>query len=272
MSALLMLSCQGREAGPAVAEVPADSIDSVSIDTVDVDTLEQLITEAPLPQAADELFDDFLFNFAANKKLQLSRIVFPLPVERNGKTEHVDKNSWRMEHFFMRQGYYTVIFDSEQQKDIVKDTSVTHAVVEKIYFNTGAVIQYEFRRVRRAWMMCKMTTIPISSSHEQSFLDFYHKFATDSAYQVNSLAETVEFTGPDPDDDFSQTEGLITRDTWAAFAPELPRKMIYNIVYGNGKSPSNQRILVMKGIANGLEMELTFRRNGDSWILTKMNT
>lgn len=38
-----------------------------------------------MPKAADELFDDFLFNFAASRKLQRQRVHFPLPVYRNGK-------------------------------------------------------------------------------------------------------------------------------------------------------------------------------------------
>lgn len=64
----------------------ADSTMTDSTDTTAADTLEQLITEQPMPKAADELFDDFIFNFAANKKLQMKRIKFPLKVV-NGKTE-----------------------------------------------------------------------------------------------------------------------------------------------------------------------------------------
>ena len=48
-----------------------DSIitDSLGIDTMATDTLDNIIAEEPLPKAADELFDDFIFNFAANKRL-----------------------------------------------------------------------------------------------------------------------------------------------------------------------------------------------------------
>lgn len=92
-----------------------DSIDADSTDTTAADTLEQLITEQPMPKAADELFDDFIFNFAANKKLQMKRILFPLKVI-NGKTEKtLEKGQWKMEHFFMNQGYYTLIFDNHRQ-------------------------------------------------------------------------------------------------------------------------------------------------------------
>ncbi len=63
---LLMFSCTGNRANQT-EEVPADSV-ADSTDTTDIDTLEMLITETPMPRAADAMFDDFLFNFLANKK------------------------------------------------------------------------------------------------------------------------------------------------------------------------------------------------------------
>src|SRR5574344_2660557 len=66
----IVFSCTGNKAG-SQDNVPADS-DSV-VDTAAVDTMEMLISETPMPKAADELFDDFFFNYAANHKLQLKR-------------------------------------------------------------------------------------------------------------------------------------------------------------------------------------------------------
>jgi hypothetical protein len=216
------------------------------------------------------LFDDFLFNFAANRKLQMERIAFPLPMVRNGQTTYADKDSWKMERFFMRQDFYTVLFDDERQMELVKDTSVQQATVEKIYFNTKAVIQYQFKRVRGAWMLLEVKTEPMASNPNASFLEFYHKFVTDSVFQTESLNATVQFVGPDPDDDFARMEGILTPDTWPAFAPELPDRMIYNIVYGKPTKESAQKIFVMRGIANGLEVEMTFRRDNGQWKLMRL--
>jgi hypothetical protein len=269
--ALLTLSCGGRQAAAPADTTPADTADTTATDSVEpVDTLEQLIAETPMPRAADELFDDFLFNFAANRNLQMERVNFPLPNVRNGKTTQVVKGEWKMERFFMHQDYYTVLFDNQQQMELVRDTSVSQATVEKIYFNTGAVIQYQFRRVKGAWMLLEVRTEPIASNRNASFLDFYHQFVTDSAFQTESLAQTVTFVGPDPDDDFAQMEGILTPDTWPAFAPELPDRMIYNIVYGKQEEDSDEKIFMMRGIANGMEVEMTFRRSDGQWKLVKM--
>ena len=267
---VLMFSCRGKQTGDTTEDVPQDAVDTVSQGMEEEDTLEQLITEIPMPRAADELFDDFLFNFAANRKLQLERVAFPLSVIRNGQVTKTDKDSWQTERFFMRQDFYTVIFDDEKQMELVKDTSVSQAIVEKVYFNTGAVMQYKFRRIKGAWMLLEIVTEPMSANRNASFLEFYHHFVTDSVFQTESLGETVQFVGPDPDDDFARMEGILTPDTWPAFAPDLPDRMIYNIVYGQPKGPSEKKIFVMRGIANGLEVEMTFRCVEGRWRLVKM--
>lgn len=52
-------------------------VDTAVADTQALDSTEKLIEETPMPKAADELFDDFVFNFAASRKLQMKRIQFP---------------------------------------------------------------------------------------------------------------------------------------------------------------------------------------------------
>ena len=172
----------------------------------------------------------------------------------------------------MTQDHYTLIFDSEQQMERVKDTHLEHAVVEKIFLSQRTIRQYEFRRERGLWMMQTMKEIPMAASHNASFLDFYAHFASDPEFQLKSLAEAVHFVGPDPDDDFSTMEGIITPDTWPAFAPELPSDMIYNILYGEPAEEKNTKIFLLRGIANGFEMELSFRRQNGRWLLTKLIT
>lgn len=266
---LLLASCGGNKTKIVDEEVAPDTLNT---DTTAVDSMEIVMESMPVPKAADELFDDFIFNFAANKKLQMERILFPLQSYKGKEKKMISKSEWKMDYFFMRQGYYTVLFDDEQAMNVVKDTHISHAVLEKIYFNTSSVIQYVFDRPKGAWILTALRTIPISQSTNASFLQFYHRFATDKEFQTESLGETVKFVGPDPDDDFSQMEGIITRDTWEAFAPELPTRIIYNIIYGQPKKEAQTKLFVMRGIANGLEMEMSFKNKGGKWILVKLTT
>ena len=263
------VGCSNKKPAPV-----SDSIatDTAVTDTQALDSTEKLIEETPMPKAADELFDDFVFNFAANRKLQLKRIVFPLPVYRNDKVvKTINKNKWKMEHFFMRQDYYTLIFDNQKQMNLVKDTTIDHVVIEKVFYTKKTVQQFLFNRINGQWMMTSINYKPMYANMNASFLKFYGQFATDSAFQATHLHNPVKFVGPDPDDDFSTMTGDIEPETWPAFAPKLPSGMIYNIIYGQQYKESSQKIFVIRGIANGLETELTFKRIGGKWQLTKLN-
>lgn len=240
-------------------------------DTTAVDTMDQLIAEQQMPKAADELFDDFIFNFAANRKLQMNRIKFPLKIVDGNEVTFLKKAQWKMEHFFMEQGYYTLIFDNMKQMDVVKDTSINNVVIEKVYLTEKKVKKYMFNRVNGRWTLTSIQTNAMIHNTNASFLTFYQRFATDKDFQLESLNNPVMFTGPDPDDDFSTMTGEIAPETWPAFAPELPSDFIYNIMYGQKYTEGNQKIFVMRGIANGMEMELTFKRIDGDWKLTALS-
>lgn len=260
-------SCQDRK------PEPVDSVSVVQSDSVPSDTLSTVLEEQPMPKAADELFDDFFFNFAGNRRLQRKRIVFPLKVYRDGKlVKEIQKANWKIDHFFMTQDYYTLILDNMQQLSLVKDTTIDHVTVEKIIFKNKMVKQYLFNRVNGQWQMTSVNYKPMYQNQNASFLKFYRRFSTDSAFQVRSMAPTVTFTAPDPDNDFSTITGSISPEQWPTFKPALiPGGVIYNIIYGQKYTESNQKIFVVRGIANGLEMEMTFKRKGDRWRLTKFN-
>ena len=250
--------------------------DSLATDSAVADSTDEIIADTPMPKAADELFDDFFFNFASSKKLQLERIDFPLPVYKNGELmKTVEKDKWRMERFFMRQGYYTLLFDSRSHMGVVKDTAVAHVVVEKIFFDIKTVQKFVFDRVRGAWRMKSICYDPIYKNNNANFLKFYEHFATDSLFQIESMADEVKFTAPDPDDDFSTMTGWMMPGQWPDFKPALiPEGNIYNIIYGKEYPESKTKILVVRGISNGLEIEMVFKRQKATghWLLTEFSS
>lgn len=269
----LLGGCMGRgDASHELSDTDAVKADSLSAVTDSTSEEDVLIADEPMSMAVDELFDDFIFNFAANRRLQLERISFPLLVNSGEKKDSLQRSQWQMEHFFMRQDYYTLIFDSPEEMEQVKDTSLQEAVVEKIFLDKSFVRQYLFSRKSGRWMLCEIRNQTLPRNPNAAFLMFYQQFVTDSLFQRESLAEQIEFSGPDPDDDFQQIEGVITPDFWDAFAPEFPQRMLYNIVYGRQKAATDQKILVLRGIANGLEVEVTFQLRHGHWKLTKLIT
>ncbi|MBP3842391.1 MAG: DUF4348 domain-containing protein [Prevotella sp.] len=241
-------------------------------DTTSVDSADVAQGDSLMPTGADELFDDFFFNYATSHRQQQERTVFPLPVITDGKKLTVERRQWKMEPFFMNQDYYTLIFDSSPQEDLVHDTTLVEATVERFNLDTDRVEQFVFSRRSGRWMLHEVRRLPLQRNANAQFLKFYQQFASDSVFQHASLAQQIIFSGPDPDDDFSTIEGMITPDFWEAFRPELPQHILYNIVYGQQNPASTHKIMLLRGIANGLEVELTFHLRKGHWILTKLIT
>ena len=258
-----------NEPEPIDTVAPADTL--VIADTVPEDAMDSLISATPMPKAADELFDDFLFNFTANKKLQYERVKFPLKVVEGDKVSAIDRKEWQMEKFFMKQEFYTLIFDDESQLELPKKTNLDSVVVEKIYLAQQSVEQHIFNRENGQWMLTEIHRNTTSQNPNKSFLAFYERFASDSLFQVESLDKTVETILPDPDDDFTMIEGEFHPDQWEEFRPPvLPHEFIYNIIYGQTYEESTQKVFVIRGISNGLETEMTFRRKDGKWKLVKI--
>lgn len=247
----------------------AQEVDSLVVDSLLAYSEAQ--EDASMPKGADELFDDFFFNFAANKKLQRARIQSPLPWYNNKVLKRkTTRGNWAMDHFFMEDGYYTLIFDEKKQIDVVKDTTVNHVIVEKIFLEKNNIKQYYFDRLKGEWMLTSINEMPVDSSRNASFLKFYHRFSSDEEYQLQSINDLVTFSAPDPDDDFNTITGMMVPDQWPTFKPSLiPGKVIYNIYYGQPYLKTNQKVLLIRGIANGLESELVFQNKNGVWKLIK---
>ncbi|MDQ7737603.1 DUF4348 domain-containing protein [Prevotella corporis] len=250
--------------------VDTPSVDSVAVDTADtVDSTTAIIAETPMPKAADQLFDDFFFNFIANKKLQRARIKFPLPVTTNGKCVQIERNAWKTDHFFRPQGYYTLIFDDEKQAELAKSTDLDTVIVEKIFLRKGLVEQYCFDHQDGSWKMHQIKNVGFSSNHNASFLKFLQKFFAGKS--LSNVKNPLPYSGPDPNnEDASNVNTTIPAGEWSSFLPEVPGDMIYNILYGQKYKESNKKILTFRGLSNGVETQLVFKKKGNSWKLVKI--
>ena len=269
--ALVLIGCKDGKMAATDEQVVEDVEYMDSITTLsDEDMIDELIADTPMPMAAEELFDDFFFNFASNKRLQLERIEFPLLINSGAKKDTLQQEDWQMEHFFMHQEEYTLIFDDEQQEELGKNTAVSEVTVEKIFLDNAFIRQYLFSRKSGRWMLVEIRNQTLPKNPNASFLEFYQNFVTDSVFQRESLNSEINFVGPDPDDEFSTMEGMITPDFWDAFAPVFPSHLIYNMVYSQQNPEADRKIFVIRGISNGQEIGVTFERRGSRWRLTRL--
>ena len=122
-------------------------VDSAMVNKTDSIDREKTSDE-PKPIEADESFDDFIYNFASDDALQRQRVVFPLPYYNGERASKIDRKYWKHDDLFAKQSYYTLLFDREEDMDLVGDTSLTSVQVEWIFVKKRMVKKYYFERLK----------------------------------------------------------------------------------------------------------------------------
>lgn len=264
----LFVSCGNKKTNIDPFASITNEIDSV---IHRADTLKkEKAPEDPKPIEADESFDDFIYNFASDDALQRQRVKFPLPYYNGDEKSKIEKHYWKHDDLFTKQNYYTLLFDREEDMDLVGDTSLASVQMEWIFVKTRMVKKYYFERVKGAWMLEGINLRSIERKESEDFVDFFARFASDSLFQSNRVQDPLLFVTTDPDDDFSILETTLDLNQWLAFKPTLPTDRLSNINYGQQNDDhSATKILALKGIGNGFSNILYFQRKDGEWKLYK---
>jgi hypothetical protein len=248
-----------------------DSISAAVLDSVSLAAEEQEAEEA-LPATADESFADFFYNFALDERLQRARIVFPLPYYKGEQKTTITAEQWTYDPMFSRDESYTVLFDTPEQMEMEKDTSLVSVKVEWIYLKTQQLKRYYFQRTSGVWRLeaIDQAALPKEEGDGEDFFRFYAHFAADSTFQYSRLRKPLKFVTADPDDEFEILETTIDPDQWSVFQPVLPQEYLTNVNYGQLKQAgSDTKIIEMKGFGNGFNNTLYFERRHGQWRLAQ---
>lgn len=233
-------------------------------------THQEKLPEEPKPIEADESFDDFIYSFAFDNVLQRQRVKFPLAYYNGDEKSKIEERNWKHDNLFTKQSFYTLLFDREEDMDLVGDTALTSVKVEWIFVKTRMKKKYYFERVKGVWMLEAINLAPMEQSENEDFVDFYGRFASDSLFQSRRVQSPLAFVTSDPDDDFSILETVLDLNQWFAFKPALPADRLSNINYGQRNDDrSATKILALKGIGNGFSNILYFHRKDGEWELYK---
>ena len=228
------------------------------------------LPEEPKPIEADGSFDDFIYSFASDDALQRQRISFPLTYTKGNDKSKIEEKYWKHDYLFTKQDFYTLFFDKEEEMDLVGNPALKSVQVEWIYPNTQMIKKYFFERIKGAWMLKSVGLQSMESKDNEDFLAFFGRFASDSVFQSRRVRNPLVFITTDPDDDFSILETTLDLNQWFAFKPQLPTDRISNINYGQRNDKNAlEKIVVLKGIGNGLSNILYFQRKDGEWELVK---
>ena len=263
-----LISCGNKKAKMDPFATIAEMVDSAGYKA---DTLQEAeVKEEPKPMVADELFDDFIFNYASDDALQRQRTVFPLPYYDRDTPLKIEADFWKHDYLFTKENCYTLLFDKEEDMDMVGDTTLTSVQVEWIFLKTRMVKRYYFERKRGMWMLEAINLREMEKGENEDFVEFYTRFVRDSVYQSKHISHPLQFITIDPDDEFSILETTLDVDQWYAFRPVMPTDRLSNINYGQkNEDLSDTKILKVNGIGNGYSNIFYFRKRGKGWELYK---
>jgi hypothetical protein len=265
-----MLSCVGGKKNADTQEdaLPVDTM-AFMADTLEVEEVEE---EPIVPASADESFADFLYNFALDEKLQLRRILFPLPYYTDSRKDSILKEDWKHDPLFSQQEFYTMLYDHLDDAELEKDTASTSVRIEWIDLKGRKLKRYYFERLYGWWKLEAIddATMPKEENGQEDFYEFYERFANDSLFQAERVVDPLPFVAPDPDDDFNILETTIQKEQWFAFQPKLPGEFLTNVNYGQRlDGNSRTRVIELRGFGNGFSNTLYFRCRNGEWKLTR---
>ena len=268
----VLQSCGGGKQPADTDQSVAASADSTEVCLSDTLMIAEAEEEKPAPVEADGVFDDFIFSFASDAALQRQRTQFPLPYYNEDVATKIEEKAWRHDSLFSQQNYYTLLFDNEEEMELVGDTALSSVQVEWIYLDTRKVRRYYFERIKGMWMLeaINLRRMEEVAGEDEDFVDFYARFVTDSVYQSRHIRQPLRFVTIDPDDEFSILETTLDLNQWYAFNPLLPTDKLSNICYGQkNEDHSRSKILKVNGIGNGFSNIFYFRKRGGEWELYK---
>ena len=190
----------------------------------------------------------------------------------DNKKDSIEKAEWVHDPLFSQQEFYTMLYDDLSDAELEKDTATTSVRIEWIDLKAKEMKRYYFERLYGWWKLEAIDDAMMTKEEggQEDFYEFYERFANDSLFQAERVADPLPFVVPDPDDEFQILETTIQKAQWFTFQPNLPTGHLTNINYGQRLDRNSQtRVIEMRGFGNGFSNTLYFRCRNGKWKLTR---
>lgn len=253
-AAVFFNACAGGKTGNVTEEdsllVEDDSLAETSDSLI-------LLEEQPVSVRADELFNDFFYNFISDVKFQRLRTDYPMKKHKGSIFGH-----------FSTRDFFTVIFEHRKDLALLKDTTLRKVSVEWIYLDSLNVDRFNFWKVDGEWLLIDRTESSLVDSPNADFFRFYDRFVNDTIAQIDAIGDGVTFTVEAQEGD-EEVDSIVTPDVWTEFMSDKPvlSPVLVNIDYGQKVEDGDNRDLLFQGFSNGVSIEFRFRREDGQWFL-----
>ena len=95
-----------------------------------------------------------------------------MPYYNRDTPSKIEEEFWKHDYLFTKQNYYTLLFDKEEDMDMVGDTTLTSVQVEWIFLKTRMVKRYYFERKRGMWMLEAINLREMEKGENEDFVEF----------------------------------------------------------------------------------------------------
>lgn len=235
------------------------------------DTL-QLFEEEVLPKSADELFNDFFFNYTSDMNFKSQRQAYSLDCNMGDTVVKIHSSELDVYSELLVDDYYSIIYERDEDLAFQKDTSLNEVAVERIDLDGKQIEQYIFNRIEGKWMLTGVGRNEMDYNPNSDFLDFYKSFSSDSVYRKNCINEPLKFVMLSENDDVDDEIQELTSDEWLAISADLPLPagVMINIDYGQTIISKNSKLLLVEGVSNGLSLTYRFMKIEGAWNLVEV--
>lgn len=244
----LLISCTGPTKSP---KVDSDSNGQETILEID--------------SQPDQTFNDFILRFGFNPEFQKLRTKFPLEFVNLESKSLITKNSWTHDKLFVELEAVTDISNG-----LKIDDKSDERVFSWIKTQSGTSKNYYFKRDNDQWFLLRIKIIKDSvDENKEDFYSFLGKFCKDSVFQKQRIHFPLDMNYLD--DDYNTVKENWNQEKWKFSRIYYYCDSISNLYYDFQRTfkDTDQRILIIQGVENGINEQLTFERINGLWIMTK---
>ena len=218
----------------------------------------------------DVSFNDFIYKFMQDSLFQKERIIFPLHYAIDGSLRHVTSSQWSYDEMYINQDLYTLIYDSEKSMSTKSDSGLYKVVVDNVYLQSQRIKQYAFVKREGRWFLKNIDDHDLKNDVNHDFYAFYRLFTANPDYEWEHIKDPFYFCTYDAEND-QFIEGVLDREQWPDYRPELPQDTLININYSQHYEQTSERLVLICSPSGGMGYMVTFVRHGHKWLFSKLD-
>ncbi|MFD2586033.1 DUF4348 domain-containing protein [Croceitalea marina] len=208
-------------------------------------------------------FMDFFIHFMSDSTFQKEQVRFPAQVDQKTITT---KEHWSPMSFSKEKVFHSLI-QSDTLNYFERDFGINPINVSIICFETLTIENLTFYPKSETWYLDKTFRTHLSENDDYAFFSFINTFSLDSVFQRHHIRFPLPYFHLDYQNEYETLKDTFLLDTWKYINLN---KSLRELVTLNQNIESDYRVLLFRGVANGVHLKYTFRYIDKQWKLIQI--